>query len=88
TKNQSVQDPLNYGIKLNNRLAFLIYEQGQGDFPPTKQAEEVRVELSREIDNELSKLGSLIENNVNAINEMIKEKGIEMIAIKKEPTKM
>jgi hypothetical protein len=88
TKNQSVQDPLNYGIKLNNRLAHLIYEQGQGDFPPTKQGEEVRVELTQKIDAELEKLNVLIDNNVNSINEMIKEKGIEMVMIKKEPTKM
>lgn len=88
TKNQSVQDPLNYGIKLNNRLAHLIYEQGQGDFPPTKQGEEVRVELTQKIDAELDKLNVLIDNNVNSINEMIKEKGIEMVMIKKEPTKM
>lgn len=88
TKNQSVQDPLNYGIKLNNRLAFLMYEQGQGDFPPTRQSEEVRIELTQKIDAELSKLNSLINTNVNSINEMVKEKGIEMVMIKKEPTKM
>ncbi|HEY5692216.1 MAG TPA: glycosyl hydrolase [Cyclobacteriaceae bacterium] len=88
TKNQSVQDPLNYGIKLNNRLAHLMYEQAHGDFPPTKQGEEVRVELTQKIDAELTKLNSLIEKNVDSINEMIKEKGIEMVMIKKEPTKM
>ena len=88
TKNEARQDPLNYGIKLNNQLAFLVYEQGLGDFPPTKQAEEVRVELSQKLDTELGKLNSLIDNNVERINGMIKEKGIEMVMIKKEPTKM
>lgn len=88
TKNQASQDPLNFGIKLNNRLAFLMYEQGTGDFPPTQQAEQVRVELSRQIDDELNKLNSLIDTNVPSINEMIKEKGIEMVMNKKEPTKM
>ena len=88
TKNEARQDPLNYGIKLNNRLAFLIYEQGMGDFPPTKQAEEVRVELTKQIDDELNKLNTLIDNNVSTINEMIKEKGIEMVMMKKEPNKM
>ncbi len=88
TKNQAQQDPLNFGIKLNNRLAFLMYEEGTGDYPPTQQAEQVRVELSKQIDDELNKLNTLIDNNVPAINEMIKEKGIEIIMIKKEPTKM
>ena len=79
---------MNYGIKLNNRLAHLMYEQAHGDFPPTKQGEEVRVELTKKIDSELTKLNTLIDTNVNSINEMIKEKGIEMVMIKKEPTKM
>lgn len=88
TKNQARQDPLNFGVKLNNRLAFLMYEQGTGDFPPTQQAEQVRVELSKQIDEELNKLDALIDSNVSTINDMIKEKGIEMVMIKKEPTKM
>ncbi|MEZ4946723.1 MAG: glycosyl hydrolase [Cyclobacteriaceae bacterium] len=88
TKNEASQDPLNFGVKLNNRLAFLMYEQGTGDFPPTQQAEQVRVELSNQIDGELKKLDALIDSNVSTINEMIKEKGIEMVMIKKEPAKM
>lgn len=88
TKNEASQDPLNFGVKLNNRLAFLMYEQGTGDYPPTQQAEQVRVELSKQIDDELNKLDALIDSNVLSINDMIKEKGIEMIMMKKEPTKM
>jgi hypothetical protein len=65
-----------------------MYEQGTGDFPPTQQAEQVRVELSNQIDGELKKLDALIDSNVSTINEMIKEKGIEMVMIKKEPAKM
>lgn len=88
TKNMSRQDPLNYGIKLNNRLAFLMYEQGKGDFPPTKQGEEVRQELTQKIDAELHRLDALIEANVETINQIIKEKGVEMIMIKSDPKKM
>ena len=38
TKNQSRQDPLNYGIRINNRLAFLMADSQRGDFPPTDQS--------------------------------------------------
>ena len=88
TRNQSRQDPLNYGVKLNNRLAYLMGEQGSGDYAPTVQGEQVRQELTKEIDAELQKLEMLIDNNVSAINNMIKEKGIEMVMIRKEPAKM
>ena len=38
TKNQSRQDPLNYGIRINNRIAFLLADSQRGDDPPTDQA--------------------------------------------------
>lgn len=79
TKNQSVQDPLNYGIKLNNRLAHLMVEQAQGDFRPTKQGEEVRSKLSQMVDEELSKLKTTIDNNLYKINQMAKEKGVMFV---------
>lgn len=75
TKNSSVQDPINYGIKLNNRLAHLIYEQAQGDFRPTKQGEEVRDKLTQEVDKEMIKLRNCIDNNLIKINQMTREKG-------------
>jgi len=67
TKNQSRQDPLNFGIKLNNRLGFLMVDQGLSDYPPTQQAEEVRGELSRDIDIELEHLKKLMEENAELI---------------------
>ncbi len=75
TKNSSVQDPINYGIKLNNRLAHLMYEQAQGDFRPTKQGEEVREKLTQEVDKEIIKLRNCIDNNLIKINQMAREKG-------------
>lgn len=79
TKNQSVQDPLNYGIKLNNRLAHLMVEQAQGDFRPTKQGEEVRRKLSQMVDEELGKLKNTIDGNLYKINQMAKEKGVMFV---------
>ena len=35
TKNQSRQDPLNFGIRINNRIAFLLADSQRGDYPPT-----------------------------------------------------
>ena len=85
TNNRSVQDPLNYGIKMNNRLAHLMVEQAQGDFAPTKQGEEVRQMLTKMVDEELSKLQSTIDKNADRINTMAKEKGIEVVMVKKQP---
>ena len=85
TNNRSVQDPLNYGIKMNNRLAHLMVEQAQGDFAPTKQGEEVRQMLTKMVDEELAKLQTTIDKNADRINTMAKEKGIEVVMVKKQP---
>ena len=85
TKNRSVQDPLNYGIKMNNRLAHLMVDQAQGDFAPTVQGEEVRQTLTKMVDEELSKLQNTIDKNADRINNMAKEKGIEVVMVKKQP---
>jgi photosystem II stability/assembly factor-like uncharacterized protein len=85
TRNRSVQDPLNYGIKMNNRLAHLMVEQAQGDFPPTMQGEEVRQMLTKMVDEELAKLQNTIDKNADRINSMAKEKGIDVVMTKKQP---
>lgn len=85
TRNRSVQDPLNYGIKMNNRLAHLMVEQAQGDFRPTQQGEEVRQLLTKQIDEELTRLHSTIDQHVERINALAKEKGVEVVMVKKAP---
>jgi hypothetical protein len=85
TRNRSVQDPLNYGIKMNNQLAHLMVEQAQGDFKPTQQGEEVRQMLTRKVDEELSHLRNTIDKNVDRINTLAKEKGVEVVMVKKQP---
>lgn len=83
TKNKSRQDPLNFGIRLNNRLAFLLADQQRGDFPPTDQAEEVRKELTKALDKEVNALNQLIEERTNKINQALKERGLSIL---KAPT--
>ncbi|MEZ4902484.1 MAG: hypothetical protein R2822_12400 [Spirosomataceae bacterium] len=79
TKNSSVQDPINYGIKLNNRLAHLMVEQAQGDYRPTQQGEQVREKLTQIVDEELLKLKNSIQSNLLRINQMAKEKGVVFV---------
>lgn len=80
TKNESYQDPLNYGIRINNRLAFLLADQQRGDFPPTDQAVEFFTEVKGELETELKNLDELIEKELPKINEAAKPFGIQLIS--------
>lgn len=69
TKNRSSQDPLNFPIKLNNRLAGLVGVVSEGDYRPTEQAQRVRDELYGLIDAELKKLNKLFEEDLAKFND-------------------
>jgi hypothetical protein len=80
TKNQSRQDPLNYGIRINNRLAFLMVDSQRGDQRPTKQAKEFFVEVTKELDKEINDLNALVQKQATLINQKVDENQIKMIS--------
>lgn len=81
TKLQSAQDPLNFPIRLNNRLSGLVDVVSSGDYRPTKQAYLVRDEIVGLIDVELGKLRSVIEQDLNELNAAIQAANIPAIAL-------
>ena len=79
TKNIARQDAINYGIKVNNRLAFLLADQQLGDFPPTNQAEEVYDVLAKELDGYLNQLKPLIKTGVETLNAEAQKRQIPLL---------
>ncbi len=83
TKNKSQQDPLNFPIRLNDKLASVLQLAKVGDFGPTAQMIEVRKELEAAIDAELQKLEAIWSTDLPAFNQLAKEKGAEPVMVKK-----
>lgn len=83
TKNQSGQDPLNFPIKLNNKLGHLNSLVSTGDNPPTASAIAFKKEVTAAIDTELNKLKEVFETEIPAFNKMVKEKGVDAVILKK-----
>jgi uncharacterized protein Yka (UPF0111/DUF47 family) len=81
TKNRSRQDPLNFPIKLTNKLGHLnsLTQMGGDDFPPTRQAIAVRDELVELIDKELAKYKKVEEELLPRLNKLIIQKEIHLI---------
>jgi photosystem II stability/assembly factor-like uncharacterized protein len=73
-KNQSGQDPLNFPIRLNNRLAALERSVETGDARPTAGAYQVFKELSAELETQMDALNTLLENKLlkNSLNNSLK----------------
>lgn len=68
TQNKSGQDPLNFPIKLTNKLAHLNSLVGMDDFPPTQQDIAVKNELTKQIDAELVKFDRLVSEEIKNFN--------------------
>jgi hypothetical protein len=75
-KNQSNQDPLNFPIKLNNRLASLRRSIENGDAKPTDGAYKVFSELSEELDQHLRDLGNVLEYDGPGVKRVLQESGL------------
>ncbi len=82
TKNRSNQDPLNFPIRLNNKLANLASQVNSGDFRPTEQAYEFKKEVTSKIDEQLNLLKQVKAQDVPALNKTVKDKGIDAITLK------
>jgi photosystem II stability/assembly factor-like uncharacterized protein len=79
-RNRSNQDPLNYPIKLNNKIGALLGAVEGVEGRPTAQSYEVFNELSARLDQQLNWLEQIFARDLPAFNEQwIKWKGLEPI---------
>jgi len=81
TKNRSRQDPLNYPIRLTNKLAHLNSLTGIGTYKPTAAAYAVKKEIEGKIDEELTKYRSVLSDKIPKYNRMILEEGVKVISV-------
>jgi hypothetical protein len=79
-RNQSGQDPLNFPIKLNNRLASLRRSVETGDARPTEGAYKVFGELSAELDKHLGDLKGVLQSGLPAVNQVLTGAGADPIS--------
>lgn len=84
TKNRSRQDPLNFPIRLTNKLGSLNSLSGGGDYPPTEQAIAVKEELTNLIDRQLKAFQKVKTDDLPAFNNLVKHFEIDAIILKKE----
>ncbi len=81
TKNRSGQDPLNFPIKLTNKLGHLNSLVGLDDFPPTEQDEAVRVELTEKVEAALEIFNKTLKEEVEAFNKAFNERGLKFLFV-------
>ncbi|MFM7487208.1 MAG: glycosyl hydrolase, partial [Cytophagales bacterium] len=81
TKNRSGQDPLNFPVRLNNKLAALASEVDGSDYKPTEQVKAVYNEVTEKINDQLNQLNKVMTDKVPKFNEMVKQKQVSAISV-------
>ena len=82
TRNRSNQDPLNFPIRLTNKLAHLNSLVSMDDFKPTDQQLAVKQELTNAIIKELQVFDAMVDGEVKAFNEAFNEQNLNYLFVK------
>ena len=78
-RNQSNQDPLNYPIKINNKLAALLGLVEGAESRPTDQSYVVFRRVADLLDQQMEQMGIVILRDVGRLNELLIREGLEPI---------
>jgi photosystem II stability/assembly factor-like uncharacterized protein len=81
TKLEARQDPLNFPIRLNDKLAGVMYAATIGDHPPTASAIAVRDQLFVAIDAQLGLLKDVLEKDLAAFNGRVAALALPAVAV-------
>jgi len=84
TKNQSRQDPLNFPIKLTNKLAHLNSLIQISKAPPTDQMVAVKEELEQKIEVQLQKYNQVLTTDIKELNKLINAEITEFIKVERK----
>jgi photosystem II stability/assembly factor-like uncharacterized protein len=82
TKNRSSQDPLNFPIRLNNKIAALAGVVASADARPTDQSYAVFDELSGALQQQLDRLGTVVKDRIPAFNTAVAALGLPAVIVR------
>ena len=81
TQNRSNQDPLNFPIRLTNKLGHLNALVTMGDFAPTDQDIAVKDELTQKINEQLDTFNKLVTDEISAFNSEFNTKNLNYLFV-------
>jgi photosystem II stability/assembly factor-like uncharacterized protein len=80
-QNRSGQDPLNFPIRLNNKLAALTGVVGSADAPPTDASLAVFDALDAQLKTQLDRLHAIVTSEVPAFNRLVAEQNVPAVIV-------
>jgi photosystem II stability/assembly factor-like uncharacterized protein len=84
-RNRSSQDPLNYPIRLNNKIAALMGIIESADHRPTDQTYAVFKELSAQLEQQLQQMNTTIKTELPRLNAALKRDKVDAVDPEAKP---
>ncbi len=81
TKNRASEDPLNFPIKLNNKLAYILGTVSNSETEPTSASYMVYEDLATQVNGKLRALTGLLTDDVAAFNKTVKDSATPVIVV-------
>src|SRR5438445_4346774 len=81
TRNRASEDPLNFPIKLNNKLAHVLGVVQSSDNQPTAQSYMVYEDLATAVNSELKTLDKLLTTDLAAFNKLIRDENVPAVQV-------
>ena len=82
-RNQSNQDPLNFPIKLNNKLAALMGVVESGEASPTDQSRTVYTHLDSLLQRQLDQLNAAVQTDLTRLNDLLRGQNLEPVEVER-----
>jgi len=82
TKNRASEDPLNFPIKLNNKLAHVLGVVQSSDDQPTAQSYMVYEDLATRVNGELKTLNGLLTTELAAFNKLVRDANVPAVEVR------
>jgi photosystem II stability/assembly factor-like uncharacterized protein len=82
-KNQSGQDPLNFPIKVNNRLAALLGVVSRSDAAPIASAAPIFTDLKSELKVQTDRLQQVLRSDLPTFNTLLTKAGLTPVVVGK-----
>jgi photosystem II stability/assembly factor-like uncharacterized protein len=81
-QNRSGEDPLNFPIRINNKIAALAGVVGSADAAPTDQSRAVFDDLDAQLQRQLDRLHEILAAEVPAFDAVVKDQGVPALIVR------
>ncbi len=83
TKNRASEDPLNFPIKLNNKLAYVLGTVENSESQPTSSSYMVYEDLAPKVNAQLRALTAVLSQDLSAFNQTVRDSNAPAVTVPK-----